>query len=176
MKKKSQILGIYLLIYTVLAIAAVTLKTIGVFYNLDNYGYYGNAVTIKIANILVIAGSLFLLSYAVVEKKDLKLVPSFSSPMNYIPSGLVSASLVFVAVRLLTTRANGEFKETLLALAGGITAAISILYFLFATVYDKRISAKRRNYYMTAGTNNRDKYSICEITGERHPAITHHIK
>lgn len=146
MKKNNLILGIYLPIYILLATAAVTLKTIGVFYNLDRYGNYGGAVVVTVANLLVVFGAVFFLTYAFLANGNVRLVPSFSSPMNYIPSGLVSAALAFMGANLIVTSKECEFPINLVTLIAGILAFISIIYFLLATVYDKRISARRASF------------------------------
>lgn len=151
MKKKNRIFGIYLPIYLLICAAAVTLKTVGGFYYLDRYGYYGDAVIMTVANLLVTAGAVFFLSYIAVGRSDLRLVPSFTSPMNYIPSGIVSAALVFIAVGLFKYSVaipadidNHSLRlNKYVALIAAVLAVASLLYFLFATVLDKRISAKR---------------------------------
>ena len=142
--KKNRLLGIYLPLYILLAIASVTLKTIGAFYNLDRYGYYGGAVVMTIANLLVTAGAVFFLTYTLFSKKDIRLIPSFSSPMNYVPSGIAGAALVFIAVYLFG-KAN-QLETNYIALFAAILAIASVAYFLLATVYEKRISARRASF------------------------------
>ena len=142
--KKNRLLGIYLPIYILLTIATVALKSVGAFYNLDRYGYYGGAVVMTVANLLITAGAVFFLTYTMFSKKDIRLIPSFSSPMNYVPSGIVGAALVFISVHLFR-KAKG-IDINYVALIAAVLAVVSVAYFLLATVYEKRISARRASF------------------------------
>ena len=170
MKKKARLLGIYLPIFIVILIATVTLKTIAALTSLNRYGYYESSVIINIAHITIVCSVFFFLTYVWTARSGIKLLPSFSSPLNYIPAGLVSTALLFLA-RHLFLIAKDSFSEwyeiyriwnqnyaglpalrpafpmlALITLICSILAIASIVYFIMSSIFEKRISARRASY------------------------------
>ncbi len=101
MNKNSRRLAIYITLVSLLTVLAVGFRTAACLTNLDlEYGYFGEKAFINTASILLLSAILVAFSFtAVWQRVDLR--PSFSSPATFVPTGIVSAALVFFAIRLL---------------------------------------------------------------------------
>lgn len=166
MKNRIRLFGIYLPFLLLLIVGAVTLKTIAAigFYSYEHY-YFTNKALPLVANILIVIAIVFFIIYIISTKKELKLIPSFSSPANYIPSAAISAALVFIIIKFVktfcisfgnaldaatiyqTTNWIYIFKETSwLSLLLSIFASLSIVYFALNTIFIRTVSARRANF------------------------------
>ncbi len=148
MKNKTKLFGIYLPFFILILAGAIILRTISAakYFNYG-FGYFTNSVLPKIANALIIMAILFFIIYILATRKRTSLIPSFSSPANYIPSAAVSASLIFMTihlVRLFITSDSGLTKW--LALVISVFAALSTIYFALNTIFVRHISARRANF------------------------------
>ena len=107
MKNKLKLFGIYLPAFLVLTLSAVVLRTVALFVHFDfDTGYFSENILISIADYMTVALSLFLFTYIFAARKDIRLIPDFSSARTYVPTGLVSAALVFVAISLFAAKAS----------------------------------------------------------------------
>ncbi len=171
MKNRAKLFGIYLPIYLVILAATVTLKTVACFTSLNVYGYFTYPLMINISAALLGLGAVFFLFYIWTARRDLKLVPAFATPANYVPSAAVSVALAFIALHLFSS-AKAElsawhdnyllFRETVkyypsvkmplpeistvIALLSAVFAVLSIIYFVFTGMIEKNISIRRANY------------------------------
>ena len=156
MKNKYRLLGIYLPIYAVVLLSSVIMRIIATLIHFDyRTGYFTNHSLISVSNAIVVAGIILLFSYAVTARKDLKLIPNFTSPMTYIPTGIVGVALIFVAVLMLIlardafefTRITGSFSsygfKALLYLACAVFAVCSAVHFSLTATIENRTNASR---------------------------------
>ena len=156
MKNKYRLLGIYLPIYAVVLLSSVIMRIIATLIHFDyRTGYFTNHSLISVSNAIVVAGIILLFSYAVTARKDLKLIPNFTSPMTYIPTGIVGVALIFVAVLMLIlardafefTRITGSFAsygfKALLYLACAVFAVCSAVHFSLTATIENRTNASR---------------------------------
>ena len=146
-------LGIYLPVLFILIIAATSLRTVALFtdYQLTT-GYFDNKLLISIGDFSVLAGCVFMLSFLLVSPR-LNPVASFTSPATYLPSGLISVSLLFFSAEsfvLLIEKYGDIFSIKCLtdnaSLALLISAALAILAvgnFLFTALFAKLRSEAR---------------------------------
>lgn len=168
MKNKTKIFGAYLPIFTLFLIATVTIRTVALFLHFDaNLGFFSQKALISVSDYMVIAISVFFLSYIFTAKKDIKLVPDFTSPATYIPTGIVSVALVFMVVSLFIRLFNTmdfirELKEenTLSSLSAipmqrvlvfvliitAILALLSIVHFVLIAIVENHSNTKRANF------------------------------
>ena len=159
MKNRTRLFGIYLPFFILLTLVAITLKTVATVGFFEyNYHFFTNKPLPIIANSLMAAAILFFIIYIIVACKEIKLIPSFSSPANYVPSAIISASLIFMIMHLL----NEFFYEpkfsihgkivitTWLALILAIFAALSIAYFALNTIFIRTVSIRRANFGLCA--------------------------
>ena len=148
MRNRIRLFGLYLPFFILLTVAAITLKTIATigYYNY-NYHYFTNKSLPTIANSLVLAAIVFFIIYIISSTRSIRLIPSFSSPANYVPSAVVSASLVFMIIHLArTARASEALIIKGLSVALLVFAALSIVYFALNTIFIRTISARRANF------------------------------
>ena len=146
MRSRLRIYGIYLPIYLLLLIATSVLGSVACTSYLLEDGYFSDYLLYTITNWIVVGATVFFLSYIFTARKDMRFIPSFSSPLNYGPCAIVSAALAFVAVHLISE--SGILKESFngLTLAVGILALVSIIYFAVSAISVKRRSIRRSDF------------------------------
>ena len=148
--KTTKRLGLYLPILSVLVIIAVTLRTIALFTGFNNEsGYFDSDILISVSNIITFGGVVFLLSYAFASKK-ISVIADFTGPETYIPSGLVSVSLVFLSVESFITLSKNKGgligKDAVTDFALLISALLAILCvvnFFFNVFFAKKENESR---------------------------------
>ena len=143
MKSKLRIYGIYLPVLFIIGCAAIVLGTISEINYLEPSGHLSNSLLSTVAGYLVLAAAVFFLSYIIIARGGARLIPSFTSPLNYGPCAIMGAALLFIAVHLFT-------KTDLTAGLGGIYAPIvgalalaAISYFVISALSIKRTSLRR---------------------------------
>lgn len=99
MKNKLKLFGVYLPIFILILVATVTMRSIALFndFNLIT-GYFDQKTLISVADYIVVGAVIFFLTYLFTARKGIKLIPDFTSPATYIPSGLVMTALLFFTV------------------------------------------------------------------------------
>ncbi len=154
MKNKARLFGIYLPVFAFILVGAITLKTIATinFFNYK-YHYFTNDVITTIATVATVAGSIFFLTYMFTARKSIRLIPSFSSPANYIPSAAASAALIFLIAQtaadfrlVLDDLSRHTPVQKILPLAVIIFAALSVVHLIFNTIFIRTVSVRRANF------------------------------
>lgn len=146
-------LGIHLPLLFVLIVVSVTLRTVALYKNyIFGTGYFSNETVITVANIIVLIGSLFLLSFIFISP-NFKAVSRFNGPETYISSGIVATALIFLSADLVLSVATkpGRFisratltsADNLLVFAVAATALLSVGYFILTVLYTRRQHEKR---------------------------------
>ncbi len=167
MNKNSQRLTIYVTLVSLLTVLSVGFRTAACLTNLDlQYGYFNEKAFINTASILLFGAILVSFSFAAVGR-NVALRPSFSSPSTFVPTGLVGASLVFFAIRLLGQVGDlrAEYKNSIAADAAqqgssqvvlivttlicGICALLSIAHF-FLNAFITEPKTELRSYFAIA--------------------------
>ena len=111
MKNKAKLFGIYLPVYLAVTLTTVIMRTVALFMHFDaETGYFTEKTLISISDILVIAAAIFFLSYVYTARRDMKLIPDFTSPATYIPTGVVSVAIIFLFFSLVK-RSISIFKK-----------------------------------------------------------------
>ena len=151
MKKLNNLYGIYLPIFLLILPLTVALRTVAIFTDLTQYGHFGNDILITIAGWVVLAATLFFVSYMWLGKKDIALIPSFSSPANYIPAGLVATSLAMLGTYILALNSKTDFTRVspygkIVAYATPILAFVSVAYFFLSSILIARRSMRRSDF------------------------------
>ncbi|MBQ8689871.1 MAG: hypothetical protein IJ515_05875 [Clostridia bacterium] len=150
MKKTAKLYGIFLPIFLLLTAACTVLRSIACLNYLDEDGYYFSSSTlINISAIIAAAAIIFFLSYIWCAREEINLIPSFSSPANYIPCALVTVGLAFLSVQLFAVAFSNQMLVTFtqkFALVAAILALLAIGYFVVSALYISRRSIKRSNY------------------------------
>ena len=151
MKKLINLYGIYLPIFLLALPLTVALRTVALFTDLTQYGHFGNDILITIAGWVVVAAVLFFVSYMWLGKKDIALIPSFSSPANYIPAGLVAITLAMLGTHILIINSKIDFTVAstytkVISTATPILALVSVVYFLLSSILIARRSMQRSDF------------------------------
>ncbi len=168
MKSKSKPLGLYLPIFLGALFAAVTMRSVALLLNFNfDTNYFDDKILITVSDYFVIAASIFLFTYIFTASKDIKLIPDFTSPETYVPTGIVSVALIFM-VKSLFDR-SGELKDyidylkelntlsavsliptqrilMILLTACAIFAALSIVHFILTALVESHASTKRASF------------------------------
>ena len=101
MKNKARIFGIYLPVFAILLVAVLTLRTVALFIDFNfNTGYFIEKTLSAISDYITVAASVFFLSYIFTARRDMKLIPDFTSAATYVPTGMVSVALIFIVTWL----------------------------------------------------------------------------
>ena len=151
MRKLYDLYGIYLPIFLLILPAVVALRTVALFTDLADYGHFGNDLLANISAYLVAAAAFFFLTYTWVGKKNIKLIPSFSSPLNYVPAGLVALSIAMLGANLALEVIGAELAalsvyERVISVATPIFALGAVVYFVLASVMIARRSIRRSDF------------------------------
>ncbi len=156
MSKSSKKTWIYLIIFSAFAIAATTLRTIALFFELDASGiYFKDETAIFISAAICILFIPASISYIFVYKQDIRLYATFKNPGTYIPSGIVSVALLFLGGELFAENfifeeadAAGYFSEasSIISLITTILALVCALNFFFNVFHEKKESITRASF------------------------------
>ena len=168
MKNKAGLFGIYLPIFALTILATVTIRTVALFLHFDvDTGYFAYKTLISISDYALIAAAVFFISYIFTARRDLVFIPDFTSPMTYIPTGIVTAALIFMPFAL-TQRANKifdfieELKErgtqsalaqlpsqkflVIVVIVTAVLSVASLVHFALTALVEAHSSSKRANF------------------------------
>ena len=151
MRKLYDLYGIYLPIFLLILPAVVVLRTVALFTDLIEYGHFGNDLLANISAWCAAAASLFFVTYMCSGKKNIKLIPSFASPANYVPSGLVAVCMAMLGINLLAEARTEEFKllstyGRIIAIATPVLALLAVVYFTLSSILISRRSIRRSDF------------------------------
>ena len=151
MRKLYELYGIYLPIFILILPLTVVLRTVALFTDLAQYGHFENDLLANISAWIVAAAALFFITYMFTGKKNIKLIPSFESPANYVPSGLVAVAMAMLGANLLATATGANLQTQsvygrIISIATPILAFISVIYFALSTIMIARRSIRRSDF------------------------------
>lgn len=151
MRKLYELYGIYLPIFILILPLTVVLRTVALFTDLAQYGHFENDLLANISAWIAAAAALFFITYMFTGKKNIKLIPSFESPANYVPSGLVAVAMAMLGAYLLATAIGANLQTQsvygrVISIAAPMLAFISVIYFVLATVMIARRSIRRSDF------------------------------
>lgn len=138
MKKVFRNLGT--LIPTVLlATLATVMKSIAALSKMDYVtGYFGGAVSVSIANWIIVALLLFLFATIFIKVETPSLKPSYKGALIYLPSGVFAVSLLFLSTELgryVTSAIGSIFSPALLSHRSYVVALIAAVFAVFAIIH-----------------------------------------
>ncbi len=168
MKNKFKPFGLYLPIFIGILLVTVTMRSVALLisFNFETH-YFNDKILISISDYLVIAASLFFFSYIFTADKKVKLIPNFTSPETYVPTGIVSVALIFMAKSLFSRSSElREYIDYLQELATpsaisliptqkilmglltvtAIFAVLSIVHFILTALVENHSSTKRASF------------------------------
>ena len=147
-------LDIYLISLCLLVAAGVVMRTIAALGSLDyTLGHYSESVLITVANWITAGGTVLLFSYIAIAPRGIKYRADFSGAKTYLPTALVSASLVFLAISLVTDlyrKTHGKIDldrlrdlTVIMPALSAVLAIISIYYFFLNSYLSAATSTRR---------------------------------
>lgn len=161
MKNKRAHFGIYLPVFLLMTVLVTALRTVACFldFNFETH-FFDSKIIIGISDWLVVGSVVFFLSYIFTSKKDRKLIPNFTTPATYVPTGLVSASLLFLSIQMfrefasLRKQTTGFFEGAVnskivievLAIACAVMSLLSIVHFIYTALDERERSKNRANF------------------------------
>ena len=151
--------GAYPALALLILAASVIMRTIACLYHYNpSSGYYTGSLG-TVSGQCAALGSLILFTYIFTAKRGARLVASFTSPASYIPTGIISVALFFLAKSLLSG-ARGllipnfyggvDLTTAVISLFAAIFGFAAIGYFLLSAVIDKRHYLFRANFGLFA--------------------------
>ena len=164
MRNKSTTYKIYMAVCWVVLIFSVVLRSIACIRELNyDTGYYNGSPLPKIADAAIVAASVFAISFIFSGRSDRALIPNFSSPINYLGGGVLSAALVFFATNAIgdallardyIIKVENSYLSEIVDLGSSYfelwtsailaaLAIVSILYFVFSATLEKARSRNR---------------------------------
>lgn len=173
MKLRTTLKRVYLPALLGTILLSVAFRTAALFTNFNTeIGFYDGKILINIASWLVIAGSVFMFTYAFTGSKRHKLIADFSTPATYVPTGALSVAMIFFAIATAIKSSKSSFSIRSLMLTPGLTraeitqeisknmaslvlslmapmACLAVLYFILTACVLKR-SSQLRAFFGTA--------------------------
>lgn len=151
MRKLYELYGIYLPIFLLVLPLTVVIRTVALLTELKEYGHFENDLLVNISGWITAAAILFFITYMFAGKKSTKLIPSFVSPANYIPAGLVAMAMAMLGAHLLSLIIGIDLKSVsvyarVISIATPALAFIAALYFVLASVLIARRSMRRSDF------------------------------
>ncbi len=170
MRNKARLLGIYLPIFVLTLVSTVTMRCIALFGQFNfKTGYFTDKTLITVSDYILIGAALFFFTYIFTARRDIRLIPDFTSSATYLPTGLVGVALIFGAAGLIkravsyandiailkqynTPAANQTIPQyrtyMIFAIAVAIFAVLSAIHFVLMSLIETRASSKRANFGM----------------------------
>ena len=147
--KKTNLIDVYTIILAIAGASAVILRTIACLASFDTViMHFDNSLCNSIANGLVITSLLVFATYLFMESKDFCPIASNDNAATYIPAGILSIALLFVAAdRSVAFRQDYLFADGVLrylCLAVVILAIVSVAAFflmIFITKNESTVKA-----------------------------------
>ncbi len=156
MNKRKEMFGMYLPLFSVITVIAAALRCIATFlyYDSDSF-HYSSVALIRSADITVAIAALIMITYMFTAKRDMRLIPNFTTPATYVPTGLVSLTLLFLAKEFLVKgrelRENAAIArsgiiELFIIYAVAILSVISVMHFVLTALDERAHSGERARF------------------------------
>ena len=112
-------------------------------------GYFDKKTLIGISDIILIVSAVFLLSYIYTARRDMKLIPDFTSPATYIPTGIVSVAIIFLIFSLFGRSLSADSAQGylfIIILLTAFFAILSLIHFALTALVESHSSTGRANF------------------------------
>ena len=168
MKKRYKLFGGYLPFFVLALIATCVMRTVALMNDYNKVtGYFTNKTLISVADYILVGASILLFTYIFTARKDMKLIPDFTSPATYAPTGITGAALLFVGIHFFAEAKkssqvikNLKYSGSLsaqsliaterilliLAVTVGLLALLSAVHFVLCALIEKGTSFGRADF------------------------------
>ena len=148
--KKLRIINLYLILLGCVGIIATTLRTYALLTSFNNITmHFDNKVAITVGGALVGVLAVAFLGYLFFGEKEKELIARTDNPASYIPAGIVSAAMLFMAAERFTNKQFSYSSE----LVGPISTICALLAILsIGAFFLSILIQKNDNLYKAAFT------------------------
>jgi len=145
MKIRDKKLLICLAAIAVLTIAAITLKTVACFTELDHAsGHFDGKGLITTARVLIALGAAIAVAYVFIKRETESLIADFHAPVILTSSGVSALAFVFLGIDAVASLSGASSpQERVLSYAVAVFSVGGALYLLSHLFFGKRYSAAR---------------------------------
>ena len=154
MKKRTRPIDLYLITLLLLGGGAVILRTVACLTAWNGTTmHFDDRVCITIANFLAVLALLLFATYFIIAKKGENLVASSDTALTYIPSGMISVALLFIAIQKLVGRSDPYFVKnphiSTLSIIIAILGILSVISFFLTIFIQKNENVYKASFNMT---------------------------
>ena len=138
--KKFRIIDLYLILLAIVGTGAVALRTYALLTSFnDRTMYFDNKLAITIGGALVGVLSVAFLGYLIFGEKEKDLIARSDNAASYIPAGIVSTALLFMAAERFTTEHYSYSSEFVrpISMICAVLAVLSIVAFFTCVIIQK---------------------------------------
>jgi len=168
MKKRYKLFGGYLPLFVLALIASSIMRTVALFNDFDKKtGYFTSKTLITVTDLIVVGAAVLLFTYIFAARSGLRLIPDFTCPASYAPTGIVGAALIFVGIHFFSAAGRSadriaELKDfgsssaqsliaterilLILSVIVGVLALLSAVHFALCALIEKSISFGRADF------------------------------
>ena len=152
--KKSRLINLYLIILAAIGAICAALRSYALLTTFNHKTmYFDNKIAITVSGVLVCLAIIVFMGYMIFAEKRENLITRSDNAASYIPAGIVSIALMFMAGERLVHRVkmySPEFIE-LISIITGALAILSIVAFFLSIMIQKR------------GTLYKAAFSLCIV-------------
>ena len=152
MKLNEKLSGLYLWTLLIFGVAATAFRTAALFVDYSQATtHFEDNTFITIANVLAVLGTLLMLTYPLTAPKKLNLVYESTGTAAYIPAGIVSVAMAFLALRSFT-KYYTAYAPTIVeyvCLALAIFGALSVVALLLSVLVENSESEFKSAFNMS---------------------------
>ncbi len=163
MRNKNKIFTMYSSLFIISLIATVTMRTVALFLHFSEKNIYFNEKTlISAADYILVAACILFISYIFTARRDTRLIPNFTSPATYIPTGIISVALIFMTVALFrrsyqtvqnvkalksfgSSDVGTEILILIVLIVTAVLSVLSVIHFALTALVDAPKSRERAN-------------------------------
>lgn len=168
MKKRYKLFGGYLPLFVLTLIATTVMRTVALLTDYDKKtGYFTSKTLITVSDYILVGAAVLLFTYIFAARRGMKLIPDFTSPATYAPTGVVGAALLFVGIHFFSSAAgsldrirelrtyNTASAQSLIAterillilsVVVGVLALLSAVHFALCALIEQSVSFGRADF------------------------------
>ena len=123
MKKRYKLFGGYLPLFVLTLVATSVMRTLALLTDYDKKtGYFTSKTLITVSDYILVGAAILLFTYIFTARRGMKLIPDFTSPSTYAPTGIVGAALLFVGIHFFAAAGDSAEKISDLKAYGSLSS------------------------------------------------------
>ena len=168
MKKRYKLFGGYLPLFVLTLVATSVMRTVALLTDYDKKtGYFTSKTLITVSDYILVGAAILLFTYIFTARRGMKLIPDFTSPSTYAPTGIVGAALLFVGIHFFAAAGDSAEKISdlkaygslssqsliaterillILSIAVGVLALLSAVHFALCVLIERSVCFGRADF------------------------------